>query len=687
MLDITKFDWTANDFCKKFKSSGSEERFIQIFDEELKSQESIVNEDFSLSGPSNKRQCLIEVASHQAREREAAEKAGLNKEFEDTGIDLETLTYHQGNFALPVKCLEPPPEEWLVRKCSKNIVDQLKQEMVDNTCTDVQPILCIVQLKRDETFNPLVKEGYKYNTIGGNHSRQALQELLSEKPELKSSKQFTHRTCSVYSAMDTILVRRLANKHNRAATHVHEITTMDWIQQCRKLLYELSNTSLDHDPPSKKPEKWRKACSTVLVIDIEKLDERLIYFLSALPNETFGHVRKIFDLHAQGELKTIARSKKGAKGQVPDLPGSSFKPFRGLDQDTLCQLMADISSKKLTFREAVSKCSDIKAIQKVRNCFMKVTGCKTWEQAEEKYPCYTSSEKLEPFKSLNCSGVETPAQLLHFCKRAMEFPCPVQDSGVVVDHENVFLIQNSNSSGLLWKTKLCDATPGALRNCFAQVGRSGFPGFSLSFLDFTGMELDMVQQEAKQALRVLRALNYNDGLQHFYVILMCDLSVISYLADSLHGSYDKLDYGACGLSEENEHGAGNKQHTTIGLLMTTIGSPSFQANKPNFFTHKNDAYVTDSATGKKVYDNQKPVSFYNEMMELLSAQDDWILSAPTGIGSAMIAGITGGRNVCTVEHSDVNFIQSKIRVVKEVSKPVQTTDETETIAEYDNGTS
>ena len=57
------------------------------------------------------------------------------------------------------------------------------------------------------------------------------------------------------------------------------------------------------------------------------------------------------------------------------------------------------------------------------------------------------------------------------------------------------------------------------------------------------------------------------------------------------------------------------------------------------------------------------------------------------VGSAMIAGITGGRNVCIVEHSDVNFIQSKIIVVKEVSKPIQTTDETETIAEHDNGTS
>lgn len=154
--------------------------------------------------------------------------------------------------------------------------------------------------------------------------------------------------------------------------------------------------------------------------------------------------------------------------------------------------MAGISSKKLTFKEAVSKCNDIKAMQKLRNCFLKITGCKTWEQAEEKYPYYTTPEKLEPFKTLNCSGPDAPAQLLHFCKRAMECPCPVQDTGVNVDHDNVFLIHNSNNSGLLWKTKLCEATPDALKSCFKQVGKGGFAGFSLSFLDFTGMEMDTV---------------------------------------------------------------------------------------------------------------------------------------------------------------------------------------------------
>ena len=44
----------------------------------------------------------------------------------------------------------------------------------------------------------------------------------------------------------------------------------------------------------------------------------------------------------------------------------------------------------------------------------------------------------------------------------------------------------------------------------------------------------------------------------------------------------------------------------------------------------------------------------------------------------MIAGLTAARNVCIIEHSDVNFIHSKIRIMKEIAKP------TETAAQQDN---
>ena len=135
-----------------------------------------------------------------------------------------------GYFVLPVNCLKAPPNEWLVRDCSEKVVEQLKLEMIANNCTDVQPILCIADV-RGEDFDVNSKEGYKYHTIGGNHSRQALQELIEEKPSLASNRQYSHRLCAVYKPMDTKLIRRLASKHNRAAAYCHEMTTWDWVHK------------------------------------------------------------------------------------------------------------------------------------------------------------------------------------------------------------------------------------------------------------------------------------------------------------------------------------------------------------------------------------------------------------------------------------------------------------------------
>lgn len=73
------------------------------------------------------------------------------------------------------------------------------------------------------------EEGYYYWTIGGNHSRQALQELLKEKPTLAKNKQYSHRLCAIYKPMETKLIRWLASKHNRAAAYCHEINTWDWM--------------------------------------------------------------------------------------------------------------------------------------------------------------------------------------------------------------------------------------------------------------------------------------------------------------------------------------------------------------------------------------------------------------------------------------------------------------------------
>ena len=124
---------------------------------------------------------------------------------------------------IPVKSLQEPSEELLIRECNPKVVASLKQEMFDNPFADVTPILCIAKVQQGESFNSNLKEAYLYETIGGNHSRAALQEILKENSDLCADRQYSHRLCAVYIPMANTLARRLASKHNRAAAFTHEI--------------------------------------------------------------------------------------------------------------------------------------------------------------------------------------------------------------------------------------------------------------------------------------------------------------------------------------------------------------------------------------------------------------------------------------------------------------------------------
>ena len=143
----------------------------------------------------------------------------------------ETLHYiiyiHTGVYMLPVSSLVEPSDDLLVRDKNVQHIEALKKEIQTNPTTDVQPMLCIVRMKGDDKFDPKLKEGYLFETIGGNNSREAYQQLLKEKPELKRKKVFTHRLCSVYTRMERQLALRLASKHNRATAFYLETSTWD----------------------------------------------------------------------------------------------------------------------------------------------------------------------------------------------------------------------------------------------------------------------------------------------------------------------------------------------------------------------------------------------------------------------------------------------------------------------------
>ena len=111
----------------------------------------------------------------------------------------------------------------------------------------------------------------------------------------------------------------------------------------------------------------------------------MIYFISSLPNDSFVLATTIFKTYSEGSLKdqNIPRSKRGVKA-FPDLK------VRALDQTTVHKILEDVCDGVNSMKEAIAQCNDIKALQRIQQCFLKITNCESWAEACQKFPCIFS---------------------------------------------------------------------------------------------------------------------------------------------------------------------------------------------------------------------------------------------------------------------------------------------------------
>lgn len=105
-------------------------------------------------------------------------------------------------------------------------VESLKEEMINNPTINVAPIIGVVHLKEGEPFDKKHPEAYIYETIGGNHSRIALQDLLESHKDLPDAYRF--RIVSVYNSTITDEeAQHLSLRHNRATEFTNKMLTQD----------------------------------------------------------------------------------------------------------------------------------------------------------------------------------------------------------------------------------------------------------------------------------------------------------------------------------------------------------------------------------------------------------------------------------------------------------------------------
>ena len=71
----------------------------------------------------------------------------------------------------------------------------------------------------------------------------------------------------------------------------------------------------------------------------------------------------------------------------------------------------------MLLKQLGGKCTYVKRMKKVKEIFSKKVGVQSWEEAEAKFPTYTTNISLEPFlRNTDPSN----AALMHHCRKALK---------------------------------------------------------------------------------------------------------------------------------------------------------------------------------------------------------------------------------------------------------------------------
>ena len=88
----------------------------------------------------------------------------------------------KGQFSILTELLTSPRSDQLIRSPDDQYWKDLKKELLRRPLPFSAPILCVVRgLQTNDTFNKQSLDGYVYETLGGNHRRLAIQDILRDK--------------------------------------------------------------------------------------------------------------------------------------------------------------------------------------------------------------------------------------------------------------------------------------------------------------------------------------------------------------------------------------------------------------------------------------------------------------------------------------------------------------------------
>ena len=129
----------------------------------------------------------------------------------------------------------------------------------------------------------------------------------------------------------------------------------------------------------------------------KKLEENLIFFLAGIAKENYARLSKIFQLFEAGKLSKLPKSKQGLLSGRAECASCNFKGLRGLSEEVVAGLLDKVIEKEIDLKKLNTECKKIKDIKSMKLEFVKQTGLKTWNEAQERFPYYATEDRFAQF--------------------------------------------------------------------------------------------------------------------------------------------------------------------------------------------------------------------------------------------------------------------------------------------------
>ena len=90
------------------------------------------------------------------------------------------LSYFSGVYNVPLGNLKCPSKDYFVRSIDEGYVKEIEKNILEYPHLFIDPLICLVEgLNSSTLFNPNNIKDYQFLTLGGNHRRTALQNLVA----------------------------------------------------------------------------------------------------------------------------------------------------------------------------------------------------------------------------------------------------------------------------------------------------------------------------------------------------------------------------------------------------------------------------------------------------------------------------------------------------------------------------